>query len=97
MNNPKFNFNFVSFEQALDEINKLNSEKASQPMDIPLPIIKGNKDAIALLIYHNFNNFPFFFFRNSLKYADVRPVFEQDDKTDKENYRPTSIFPNISV
>ena len=26
-NNPKFIFNFVSFEQTLDEINRLNSEK----------------------------------------------------------------------
>ena len=32
----------------------------------------------------------------ALKYADVRPAFKKDDKTDKENYRPISILPNLS-
>ena len=86
MNNPKFSFNFVSSEQTLDEINKLNPKKASQTTDIPVPIINGNKYVIALSIGHNFNNslsgssFP-----TGLKYADVRPVFKKDDKTEKEN------------
>ena len=53
-------------------------------MDIPLPIIKGNKDAIALF-YIIISTIFHVFFPNGLKYAGVRPVFEQDDKTDKEN------------
>ena len=48
MNNSKFIFRFALFEQNLDEINKLDPKKASQTTDIPFPIIKGNKDAIAL-------------------------------------------------
>jgi len=32
----------------------------------------------------------------TLKYADVRPAFKKDDKTDKENYRSISILPNLS-
>ena len=47
MNNPKLNIMFVSFEQTIDEINKLNPKKASQTTGIPVPIIKGNKDVIA--------------------------------------------------
>ena len=43
INNPKFIFNFVSFEQTLEEINRLNSKKAFQTTDIPVPVIKGNK------------------------------------------------------
>ena len=44
-NNPKFSFIlFFSFEQTLDEINKLNPEKASRTTDMPVPIIKENKD-----------------------------------------------------
>ena len=31
-----------------------------------------------------------------MKYADVRPAFKKDDKTDKENDRPISILPNLS-
>ena len=34
-NNPKFCFNFVSFEQTLGETNKLNSKKACQTTAIP--------------------------------------------------------------
>ena len=56
MNNPKFSFNFISFEDTLDDINKLNSKKASQITNIPVPVFEGTKDAIALFIYHNFNN-----------------------------------------
>ena len=48
-------------------------------------------------ILHNFNKalscseYP-----ASLKYADITPIFQKDDKTDKTNYRPTSILPNLS-
>ena len=33
---------------------------------------------------------------NGLKHADVTPVFKKDDKSDKSNYRPISIVPNLS-
>ena len=46
-NNPKFSFNFVSFEQTLDDINKLNPEKAFQATDIPVPFIKGNDEKMS--------------------------------------------------
>ena len=77
---------FVSFAQTLDEINKPNPKKASQTKDISVPIIKGNKDVIALFIHHNFNNsLSSSSFWPGLKYADVRPPFKKDDKTDEEN------------
>ena len=31
-----------------------------------------------------------------MKYADVTPIHEKDDKTDKTNYRTISILPNLS-
>ena len=31
-----------------------------------------------------------------MKYAEVTPIHNKDDKTDKENFRPISILPNLS-
>ena len=31
-----------------------------------------------------------------MKYADVIPVHKQNTKTEKENYHPVSILPNLS-
>ena len=30
-----------------------------------------------------------------MKYVDIKTSSQEDDKTDKENYRPTSILPNV--
>ena len=65
--------------------------------DIPVKLIKENKDIVAFFIHHNFNNslssstFPI-----ALKYAFVKPVFKKDDKTGKESYRPVSILTTLS-
>ena len=94
---PSFSFEFVSLEETIKEVNKLSIKKASQTLDIPVKIIKENKDLISYIVYNNFDNAlsssqsP-----NGLKYADVTPVFKKDDKSDKSNYRPISILPNLS-
>ena len=31
-----------------------------------------------------------------MKYAEVIPIHQKDDKTDKEKYRPISILSNLS-
>ena len=65
--------------------------------DIPAKVIKENKDIVAFFIHHNFNNsLSSSTFPTALKYADVKPVFKNDDKTNKENYRPISILPTLS-
>ena len=94
---PKFSFHFVTLEETLKEVALLSDKKASQASDIPVKIIKENRDLIAYFILHNFNNalscseYP-----ASLKYADITPNFKKDDKTDKTNYRRISIHPNLS-
>ena len=52
MDNPKFSFRFVSLNEALTGINKLNCKKASQATDIPVKIIKENKDVICFYVFH---------------------------------------------
>ena len=93
---PTFNFKFTSHEETEKEVNNLKITKASQKSDIALKIIKENVD-ISYFLYHNFNNsLSCATFPTSMKYADVIPIHKKDDKTDKENYRPISILPNLS-
>ena len=94
---PTFNFKFTSHKETEKEVNKLNIKKASQKSDIPLKNIKENVDIISHFLYHNFNNsLSCATFPTSMKYADVIPIHKKDDKTDKENYRPIRILPNLS-
>ena len=51
MNNPKFSFRFLSLNETLNGVNKLNRKKASQATDITVKIIKENKDVIS--VYRN--------------------------------------------
>ena len=94
---PSFAFEFVSLVETIKEVNNLSIKKGSQTLDIPVKIIEENKDLISCFIYNNFNKtstssqYP-----NSLKYADVTPVFKMDHKSDKSNYRPKSILPSLS-
>ena len=56
-----------------------------------------NVDIISYFLYHDFNNsLSCTTFPTSMKYADVIPIHKKDDKTEKENYRPISILPNLS-
>ena len=93
----KFSFNFVTLEETLKEVALLSRKKASQVSDIPVKIFKENRVLIAYFILHNFSNalscaeYP-----ASLKYVNITPIFKKDDKTDKTNYRTTSILPNLS-
>ena len=65
--------------------------------DILVKGIKGNKYIVAFFIHHNFNNsLSSSTFPTALKYADVKPVFKKDGKTNNENYRPISIVKPIS-
>ena len=89
-------FEFASLEEIIKEVNKLSIKKASQTLDIPVKIIKENKDLILYFVYNNFNNaFSSSQYPNCLEYAAVTPVFKKD-KSDKSNYRHVSIIPNLS-
>ena len=91
---PSFAFDFVSLEETVKEVNKLSIKKASQTLDIAFKIVKENKDLISYFVHNNFNNaFSSLQYPNGLKHADVTPVFKNDDKSDKSNYRPIIFSP----
>ena len=97
LGNFTFSFNFISHDDIVKELNKLKTKKASQKTDIPIKIVKENLDIISHFLHHNFNNsLSCSAFPTGMKYADVTPIHKEDDKTDKTNYRPISILPNLS-
>ena len=92
-----FSFSAVEVEDVDREIDSLDASKAIQQNDIPVKIIKANRDIFSQFIMHNINEgistarFP-----DILKNAEVKPVFKKKSRIDKENYRPVSILPVIS-
>ena len=97
LDSPNFYFEHTSFDQTLKELEKLDPKKTSQMNDILVKVIKENKDIVAFFIHHNFgNSLSSSTFPTALKYADVKPVFKKDGKSNKENFRPISILPILS-
>ena len=91
------NFIKISSTEVENVINNLSIVKACQKDDIPTKLIKMNKDIFADSIAKDFNNcvnegeFP-----NELRHAYFTAIHKKKDKSDKTNYRPVSILPNIS-
>ena len=78
-------------------MNKLDEKKTCQEHELPVKLIKSNKDLFSHFMYHNFNN-PLLSsnFPSNLKAADILPTHKKKDKSDIENYRPISILPTLS-
>ena len=87
-----FSFEFVGKPKVSKEINRSGGKSACQEHDIPVKLIKSNKDLFSRFICRNSNyfllssNFP-----SNLKAADI-----EKDKSGIENYRPISILPTLS-
>ena len=90
-------FSEINREEILGKIFELETSKACQDTDISTKIIKGNADIFGDILLARFNdsveksNFP-----SSLKKANITPVFKKGERNSKDNYRPVTIFPNIS-
>ena len=100
LGSPTFGFDFTSYEKLVKEVNNLKIRKVSQKADIPVRIIKENIDVVSYFLYHNFNNsLSCSTFPTTMKCAEVTPIMnnhKKNEKTDKENYHPISILPNLS-
>ena len=93
----RFSFQEITKSEGNQEILNLDSSKACQKSDIPTKIIKANSNIFTEVIHEEFNrglevgNFPC-----TMKLANVTPVYKKGNRSEKGNYRPVSILPNIS-
>ena len=93
----KFSFSNTTPIGILDEIKRLDPNKASPSNDIPIKILIGSQDIVCGPLSHIFNsskgncNFP-----QKLKLADVAPIHKKDETTSLKNYRPVSLIPVVS-
>ena len=92
-----FNFSCINKNTVLKEIRGLSTTKASQDTDLPVKILKKNADCFAEFICIQFNDsvnsskFP-----SSFKCANITPIFKNESRNHKTNYRPVSILPIVS-
>ena len=86
----------VSLEDVKKVTRELDISKVSQLLDIPTNIIKQNADIFSEFFFVNISHSIYnSTFLEWLKWADVKPVFKKNSRTN-ENYRPVCILPNIS-
>ncbi len=78
-------------------ILELNPKKATKSNCIPIKIIKISIDIISPIISKIFNKcINEAIFPNSLKAAEIRPIFKTGNKLDASNHRPISILSPFS-
>ena len=89
-------FSEINMDEIMKEIQCLGTNKASQESDIPIKLIKQNLDLFSGFMHEGFNKtmetskFP-----SVLKLANITPIFKKGERTDKGNYIPVSILPNL--
>ena len=95
--NDHFAFKPTDLKSVTKEISNLKDSKACPIESIPSKILKENYEIFApkLLIDFNYAISNGIFPKNQ-KLADITPIFKDDDKHIKRNYRPVSILPALS-
>ena len=95
--NKYFKFNSISKAEIEKEILNLDSSKACQDSDIPTKVIKSNSDIFTDALHSEFNrSLEASVFPLSMKLANATPVHKKGNRSEKDNYRPNSILPNLS-
>ena len=96
-NEASFSLTCVTVDDISKEIKRLDIKKATQDSDIPTKVIKQFPNLFIDFLHKNINScltegtFP-----NDFKKAVVHPIHKKECKTEKSNYRPISILPNLS-
>ena len=90
-------FLYMDKKIVLKIVRSLSNNKASQETNLPVRFVKENAEYFAEIICSQFNEsinslkFPL-----SFKLANVAPVFKNESRNHRNNYRPVSILPLIS-
>ena len=96
-NRKWFTFSSVTVADVAKEINILNSSKATQEADLPVKLLKNNKDFFPAYIAKYFNDsLKSVKLPNCLKLASITSFFKKNARISKNNYIPVSILPVIS-
>ena len=92
-----FNLDIVTEGDIRSAINDIDLSKGGGIYDIPTRLLKLNNDISCKLLCTTFkNSLRSHIFPIKLEMADITPVHKKDESTNKENYRPVGIFPNVS-
>ena len=83
--------------EIVEQVDNLDTKKAS-PIDIiPAKVIKDNVDIVASYLLHLFNkSFDGNFFPNEMKDGDVSALFKNSNSFHKKNYRLITVLPSVS-
>ena len=96
-NQNKFSFEPVALSDVVKEINDINPNKSSSKDSIPPKMLKISSEATANILQKLLNDsLETGMFPDSLKLADITPVFKKKDPLNKTNYRPVSVLPIVS-
>ena len=96
-NEASFSLTCVTVDDISKEVKRHDIKKATQESDIPTKVIKQFPNLFIDFLHKNINScltegtFP-----NDFKKAVVHPIHKKECKTEKSNYRPISILPNLS-
>ena len=92
-----FNFRRASIVEVLEQVDNLDTKKASPIGSIPARIIKDNDDIVASHLLDLFNkSVDGNFFPDEMKDGDVSALFKNNDSFHKKNYRPITVLPSVS-
>ena len=95
--NSHFSFTPTDLKSVTKEIGNLKESKSTPIESIPAKILKDNYNTIGPKIVIDFNSsIKTGIFPQNQKLADISPVFKNDVKLFKENYRPVSILSALS-
>ena len=91
-----FLFQEISANEMESQLLQLNPSKSSQKSDVPTNLIRENSDIFSSILCNIFNSsIEKCIFPDSLKCADVTPVFKKGSRNEKTHFRPVSILPTL--